>query len=134
MRKNILILLLLISLTVVACQGRGAEEQPTEEAFSPGVGEALDEAEGGDIASTLPPVEEPTATVTVEEKEDQIQITPTEETVERAVSVAEGCTVVSPRPTPAPELETLFSPDPEKDWIVGPEDALVTIMEYSDFQ
>jgi hypothetical protein len=134
MRKNFLILLVLISFTLAACQGRGGEGQPTEEAFSPGVGENLDDADGGDIASTLPPVEEPTATVPVESEEEQAQMTPTEEDVSRAVSVADGCTVVSPRPTPAPELETLFSPDPETDWIVGPEDALVTILEYSDFQ
>lgn len=37
-------------------------------------------------------------------------------------------------PTPSEEDLAAFSPDPENDWIKGPEDALVTIVEYADFQ
>lgn len=46
---------------------------------------------------------------------------------------AVGCTLVSPRATPGPELVTLFTPSAD-DWSKGPEDAKVTFVEYSDFQ
>jgi len=49
-------------------------------------------------------------------------------------SIPPGCTVVSPRPTPGPTEESLFPPVNENDWILGPVDADVTIVEYGDFQ
>jgi len=44
------------------------------------------------------------------------------------------CQPDPPRPTPRPEDLALFSPNPETDWIKGPEDAAITILEYADFQ
>lgn len=44
------------------------------------------------------------------------------------------CEVDPPLPTPNPTDEMLFAPDPEEDWIKGPDDALITIVEYADFQ
>ena len=44
------------------------------------------------------------------------------------------CIPNPPLPTPSEEELAAFTPDPEKDWIKGPEDALVTIIEYADFQ
>jgi hypothetical protein len=43
-----------------------------------------------------------------------------------------SCTVVS-QPDNS-EIEELFPPVSEEDWVKGPADARVTIMEYSDFQ
>jgi len=44
------------------------------------------------------------------------------------------CIPNPPRPTPNAEDLALYSPDPETDWIKGPEDAVITIVEYADFQ
>jgi hypothetical protein len=45
-----------------------------------------------------------------------------------------GCTVVSVIPTAGPTEPSLFPPVSEADWVIGPETAEVTILEYSDFQ
>lgn len=67
---------------------------------------------------TLPP--EPTT---------EVQSIPTEESPGEPT-----CVPVPPLPDPSEEELAIFSPDPEKDWIKGPDDALVTIVEYADFQ
>jgi hypothetical protein len=45
-----------------------------------------------------------------------------------------NCTVVSREPTPGPTEQSLIPPVNETDWVHGPEDAKVTIIEYGDFQ
>ena len=45
-----------------------------------------------------------------------------------------GCTVVTRQPTPGPTEQALIPPVVEKDWNKGPEDAYITLVEYSDFQ
>ncbi len=45
-----------------------------------------------------------------------------------------NCTVVSREPTPGPTEQSLIPPVSETDWVHGPEDAIVTIIEYGDFQ
>lgn len=44
------------------------------------------------------------------------------------------CTVVSQQPTPGPTEQSLFPPVTEKDWVLGPSTASVTLIVYSDFQ
>jgi len=44
------------------------------------------------------------------------------------------CIPSPPRPAPNEQDLAVFSPDPEIDWIKGPEDAAITIVEYADFQ
>ena len=44
------------------------------------------------------------------------------------------CVPNPPPPTPSEDELAVFSVDPETDWIKGPEDAVVTIIEYADFQ
>lgn len=57
---------------------------------------------------------------------------PTEEALPAATEPT--CVPNPPPPTPSEEDLALFSPDPEKDWIEGPADAPITIVEYADFQ
>jgi cyclophilin family peptidyl-prolyl cis-trans isomerase/protein-disulfide isomerase len=45
-----------------------------------------------------------------------------------------SCTAISPQPTPGPTEQSLFPLVSETDWVKGPADAAVTIIEYSDFQ
>lgn len=49
-------------------------------------------------------------------------------------SIPQGCTVVSPQPTPGPTQQSIFPPVSDKDWVQGPATASVTLLEYSDFQ
>jgi protein-disulfide isomerase len=51
-----------------------------------------------------------------------------------SVLPASGCTVISQKPTPGPTAETVYPPVTASDWVKGPSDAKVTIIEYSDFQ
>jgi len=45
-----------------------------------------------------------------------------------------GCTVVSKQTTPDPTEESLIPPTSEYDWMKGPINAYVAIIEYGDFQ
>ncbi len=63
-----------------------------------------------------------------------ITSTPIPPTITVASVSRAGCTVVSPVPTPGPTQPSLFPPVSEQDWARGPSSALVTIVEYSDFQ
>jgi hypothetical protein len=45
-----------------------------------------------------------------------------------------GCTVVSKQPTPNPTVESLIPPASEHDWMKGPNNAYVVVIEYGDFQ
>jgi protein-disulfide isomerase len=45
-----------------------------------------------------------------------------------------GCTVITKKPTPGPTAESIFPPVSKTDWVKGPDNAKVTIIEYSDFQ
>ncbi len=45
-----------------------------------------------------------------------------------------GCTVVSKQPTPQPISADIIPPVSSDDWVIGDEKALVTIIEYGDFQ
>ena len=51
-----------------------------------------------------------------------------------ALNPTSGCTVITQKPTPGPTAESVFAPVSSSDWVKGPADAKVTILEYSDFQ
>ncbi len=45
-----------------------------------------------------------------------------------------GCTVITQKPTPGPTEQSIFPSVTSSDWVKGPANARVTIIEYSDFQ
>lgn len=50
------------------------------------------------------------------------------------IPTQQACTSVESEPTPGPETPSIFPPVTASDHIRGPEDALITIMDYSDYQ
>ena len=57
---------------------------------------------------------------------------PAEEVPPDTIRLSE-CTVVSSLPEPSTEFVELFTVN-ANDWVTGPEDAAVTLIEYGDFQ
>lgn len=114
MRKPIPLVLIMLALVLAACQ---AQATPPNTAL-PTTPPAGATSTGAPVAS--PEVEQPT--------------TPANPAVTEMVGpeAPPGCTVVSqanssPEDSPFPQVS-------EKDWVQGPEDAYVTIIEYGDFQ
>ena len=54
--------------------------------------------------------------------------------LEELPPVPSGCTVVTRKYSPEPTQESIFPPVSSTDWIIGPETAAVTLIEYGDFQ
>jgi hypothetical protein len=48
-------------------------------------------------------------------------------------TAAPGCTVRTRQSQPDPTLQALLPPPTDTDWVKGPSDAYVTLIEYSDF-
>jgi hypothetical protein len=117
MNKRIYFITILFTLLLTACQG--ASPTTTEE---PSLVESA-----------------PTAT-----KADPTQVPATEAKSSPQATASEvdtftgssppGCTVVSPITGPEPTQDSPFPPVSEDDWVVGPEDAAITFIEYGDFQ
>jgi hypothetical protein len=104
------ILLFLLAFVLVACQASTpTQAEPTE----------------APVATTLP---QPSDTPELEKSP-----TPTEAMVSEGES-SPGCTVESPFPTPGATLQSIFPAISESDWVIGPSDAHVTLLEYGDFQ
>lgn len=116
MPNRILIVMFCLALALAACQG---EPVPVI-----------------NLAGTTTPAETASAYQPPETEAPAAESTPappTEAAVVEAQAPA-GCTAVSPQPTPGPTEQSIFPPVNESDWVKGPDDAYVTILEYSDFQ
>jgi hypothetical protein len=97
------------------------------------------------VATITPPVEEPTAIVEETEPGDVI-VEPTEDlapqpTADLPLIDDNGnmvCSIVEPlfsELTPEEEAQlAVFPPVTEDDWTKGPEDAIITLIEYTEFQ
>ena len=83
----------------------------------------------GQAASPQPtPTEAATPSLVPTIQATQAEATPTQP------SAPAGCTAISPEPTPGPTETSLFPLVNSDDWVKGPEDASITLIEYSDFQ
>lgn len=113
--RRLIIALILLTIILTACQSSvpAVTEVPTE-------------------AEIIENTQAPTDTA-VHTEEAQETAASTEQ-VEVSDAPPPGCTVISPQPTPGPTERSLFPPAGEDDWIVGPDDAAITITEYGDFQ
>jgi cyclophilin family peptidyl-prolyl cis-trans isomerase/protein-disulfide isomerase len=97
------------------------------------------------VATITPPVEEPTAIVEETEPGDMV-VEPTEDlapqpTADLPLIDDDGnmiCSIVEPlfgELTPEQEAQlAVFPPVTEEDWSKGPEDAIITLIEYTEFQ
>ena len=98
------------------------------------------------IATVTPPTMEPTATVQETETATEVVTEPTEDltpqpTADTRLTGDDGnmvCTIVEPlfgALTPEQEAQlAVFPPVSEDDWTKGPEDTIITVIEYTDFQ
>jgi hypothetical protein len=85
------------------------------------------------LAGCLPQVQAPpTATATARSRPAPTVVLTVPS--QAALSPDSGCTVISRKPTPGPTAESIFPPVSDGDWVKGPANAKVTIIEYSDFQ
>jgi len=108
MKSKILIMLVLAALLLSACQP----------------------------AQTATPSEETEATSAETPLATDVTAEPPKATLPLAASgePMNGCRVTGSQLQPNPTLVALFPAVSEEDWIIGPSDARVTILEYSDFQ
>ena len=124
--KGILLVLVLLSLT--ACVG--AEKVAVETATNPLPTETLERlptetAEAIATSEKTPQIDEMPRSELEDAGGEGIQ-----DTGEQLFS---ECTLVSSLPDPPQEYAELFSVR-EDDWVTGPEDAAITLIEYGDFQ
>lgn len=113
--RRFLIPIILLAIVLAGCQGSipAATEKP---------------AETESIQVTESPPETPVKT-------EAPEVSPTSsEEAALTDSPPPGCTVVSRQPTPGPTEQSLFPPASEEDWVKGPDDAAITIIEYGDYQ
>jgi hypothetical protein len=114
MIKKIVTLSVLLLVFLAACQSTSASPtSPPEEQVQPG---QPDEVTPSPEPPPLP----------------EVSPTPTDDQPGNPAEA--NCTVVSQQPTPGPTEQSLFPPVSKTDWVRGPEDAKVTIIEYGDFQ
>lgn len=112
MKKQVALLLVMLALVVAACQ-------PQSTPISPPATQASSTTPST-VPATSPTVEQPAATSNPATTEMVGPVAPP------------GCTVVSQETSPT--QESPFPTISDDDWVQGPPDAYVSIIEYGDFQ
>ena len=110
MLKNIVVLLVILSVFLAACSSAGTQ-LPTEPTAV--------EVESETAVTEIPPLPE---------------VTPTSDNQQVTELAEANCTVVSRQPIPGPTEQSLVPPVNDEDWTHGSADARVTFIEYGDFQ
>lgn len=110
MKKLVLLLMVSVFVFLAACSGSQLTTTPEMSKSEP-------EATATDIAQS---------TATSEPKQSSPLLAGSDEPTE--------CNVVGLLPPLDPTQQALFPPVTEGEWIKGPSNAAVTIVEYSDFQ
>jgi cyclophilin family peptidyl-prolyl cis-trans isomerase/protein-disulfide isomerase len=111
MIKRVFFFVVFLALALSACQGANPGANSNAYNGNPTAAATLPLAP---VATSTPPPVQPSAAP--------------------AEAVPLGCTVVSAQPTPGPTQESLFPSVSASDWVRGPADASITIVEYADFQ
>jgi protein-disulfide isomerase len=117
--KPLVILFSLTILLLTACSTEG-QSSPAASPTQP-------------AEASVPETEtQPTQAETTEIESTEVAVSASGGSSSAAGSQME-CTLVSDQPDVAPELEAIFGVT-EDDWVIGPDSAAVTFVEYSDFQ
>ena len=121
MRTHLLFLLVGLVLILGACSG-GDQTQATQTPEPESDVKTID---------TDPPAVEATET-----DPPPIQASPTQDSESISAGTGSGmeCTVTELLPPIDPTTQALFPPVSGDEWAIGPGDALLSIVEYSDFQ
>jgi len=125
MKSFKVLFLVLVLLTLTGCVG--AEKVTLEAATETS---ALESLPTDTVAAT--PKQEITPEVE-ETPQDEMENTTSEATPVSGALTASECTLVSSLPDAPEEYAELFSVQ-EDDWVIGPDDAAITLIEYGDFQ
>ena len=118
--KPLVILFLMAMLLLAACSS--AAQAPATQAAAPKTESQPAEAQPTEVQPTQVQPAEPTEAQAASSGGDG-----------SAAGTQMECTLVSDQPEAPAELEAIFGVT-EDDWVVGPESAAVTFVEYSDFQ
>ncbi len=110
MRKSILLVLLLIAAVLSSCLSQTQIPSSTNQITSVAT-----------KAATSPAVPPPSSTSPAA-------------TTQVGAYPESSCTAVTKKPTAGPTIASIYPPVSSADWVKGPADAKVTILEYSDFQ
>lgn len=125
MKKQVSILLVLLVTLLVACQG--AEQAGLE------AGTAPVEAESVPLETAGAPATQTAETAPTEVIEEEAAGVSGEAPQTSSTGFVSECTLVSSLSEPPQEYAELFAVT-EDDWVKGPEDAAITLIEYGDFQ
>ncbi len=116
MRKFILLLVLLAAMILSGCLPQTQTSLAT--ATSPVQVKLPNASQSATVIPNIQPFATPLATVATQ----------------AAIFPDSGCTVVTTKSAAAPTATPVYPPVTSTDWVKGPANARVTLVEYSDFQ